>query len=199
LVDLESVQQTMWRGLFNGKYTNVLADECAARSDSAYRSLQALPKGTFLSLKSIFSKYFYDLVYSNSQFEITEAAKIWAHMHTLAKPFPDSKAFLSSVGNEYPICLATDADDDMLGANREMFAFDNIFTSEQCKSYKANGDGRFFSLIIDHYGAKSSEIMHVGDSKLEMVSAKKAGITTCWINRNGTPWLEERPDYEASP
>jgi putative hydrolase of the HAD superfamily len=86
----------------------------------------------------------------------------------------------------------------MLGALTDMHAFDRIFTSEQLGCYKAQADGRFFGAIIDHYGVRPEDIIHIGDGTLEMVGANKAGLTTCWLNRAGSTWSHNvRPDCEV--
>jgi len=133
------------------------------------------------------------------EFEPAEATKILAQQHPLSKPFTDSMIFLNSVGKEYPICLASDTDDDMLGSLRQMYEFDYIFTSERLGSYKANADGKFFSAIIHHYGVRPEEIIHIGDSGHEIIGANKAGITTCWLNRNHKIRSHDiKPDHEVS-
>ena len=197
LVDLESVERVIWHRLLKDKYTTALAEECTARAGNSL--FNYLPQGKFLSVQSIFKACFSDFLSSvDVDFDAAEAAKVWTQMHSLSAPFGDSLIFLNSVGNKYPICLASDADDDMLGVLRQMYAFDHIFTSEQLGSYKANGDGKFFSAIINYYGLKPEEIIHIGDGRLEIVGARKAGIITCWLNRNRSTWLHDtKPDYEA--
>jgi|TARA_B100002003_G_scaffold134001_1_gene124047 putative hydrolase of the HAD superfamily len=122
-----------------------------------------------------------------------------AQQHTLSQPFDDSMLFLNSVGKEYPIRLASDTDDDMLRTLKQIYAFDHIFTSERLGLYKANADGKFFSAIINHYGVRPEEIIHIGDGRLEVIGASKAGIITCWLNRDNKMWSHDvKPDYEVN-
>lgn len=198
LVDLESLERVIWRMLLKDKYTVALAKECATHAGNSL--FKYLPQNKFLPVKLIFMACFTELFSSTDiEFDPTEATKLWAQQHSLAKPFDDSTLFLNAVGKEYPICLASDTDDDMLGALKQMYAFDYIFTSEQLGSYKANADGRFFSAIIDYYGVRPEEIIHIGDGGLEIVGAGKAGITTCWLNRTGVEWSHDvKPNYEVN-
>ncbi len=105
--------------------------------------------------------------------------------------------FLNSVSKEYPICLSSDTDDYMLGDLINIFPFDQIFTSERLEAYKSNSGKKFFSAVIDHYGVKPDEILHIGDSSSDVSGANQAGIVSCWLNRNGREWSHEiKPDYE---
>jgi len=198
LVDLSSVEHGVWRMLLKDKYTVELAEECASHAGNSL--FKYLPQEKFSSLKSIFMSCFTELFSSvDIEFDPAEAAKLWAQQHSLSEPFGDSMFFLNSVGKEYPICLASDTDDDMLGTLEQMYAFDHIFTSERLGSYKANADGEFFSAIINHYGVRPEEIIHIGDGRLEIIGARKAEIITCWLNRTDMKWSHDvKPNYEVN-
>jgi len=198
LVDLSSVEHLIWRMLLKDKYTVGLAEECAAHAGNSL--FKYLPQEKFLSVKEIFMSCFTELFSSiDIEFDPVEATRIWAQQHSRCKLFGDAMTFLNSVGKDYPICLASDVDDDMLGTLKQMYPFDFIFTSEQLGVYKANADGKFFYKIINHYGVRAGEILHIGDGRLENIGARKAGITTCWLNRDGRTWSHEiGPDYEVN-
>ncbi|MFC1958344.1 HAD family hydrolase [Chloroflexota bacterium] len=198
LVDLEGRKVAEWQMLLKDKYTPELGEEYYAHLDNLW--LKYSQQDKFLSVKSMFMMCFTEL-FSKIDVELdpAEATKLWAQQHSLSEPFDDSILFLNSVGKEYPICLASDTDDDMLGTLKQMYAFNYIFTSEQLGSYKANADGKFFSAVINHYGVRPEEIIHIGDSKREIIGASKAGIITCWLNRTGSKWsYEVKPDYEVN-
>jgi len=198
LVDLESVEHVIWQMLLKDNYTVELAKECSVHAGNSWLKYSQQEK--FLSVKSMFMMCLTKLF---SKFDIelapAEATNLWAQQHSLSEPFFDSMLFLNSVGKEYPICLASDTDDDLLGKLEQMYSFDYIFTSEQLGSYKANADGKFFSAIINHYGVRPEEIIHIGDSKREIIGASKAGIITCWLNRTGAKWSHDmKPNYKVS-
>lgn len=197
LADLESRKVALWQMLLKDKNTVELAEECTAYLENSL--FGHFPQNNFLSVKSIFKTCFTELLSTvELQFDPVEATEMWAEQHSLSELFDDSMLFLNSVGKEYPICLSCDADDDMLGPLIEIYAFDYIFTSERLGSYKANADGRFFSAIINHYGVRPEEVIHIGDGRLEIVGAGKAGIVTCWLNRAGIEWSYDiEPDYEV--
>jgi putative hydrolase of the HAD superfamily len=197
LVDFKSIEHITWQILLKNKYTVALAEECGTHASNAL--YYNLPKNEFLPMKSIFRDCFTELFSDiDIDFDPINDTKLWAQQFPFSKPFSDSMPFLNSVGKEYPICLASDADEDMLGTLKEMYDFDCTFTSERLGSYKSNADGRFFSEIIKYYRVKPEEIIHIGDSKLEILGASKVGIITCWLNRTGSKWSNDtEPTYEA--
>lgn len=198
LVDLETVENEAWHAVLGGYYTQELAAECAARAGNSL--FKHMPPNKFITAKSIFESCFGDFFLNKGlDLDPAEAAKVWASRHRMSRPFSDSVPFLRSVGAKYPICLASDADDDMIGQLDNMYAFDHIFTSEQVGWYKANGDGRFFDTIVRHYGLRSNNILHIGDGRSEVLGAKKAGLATCWLNRTKSTWShEDEPDFEVA-
>ena len=186
-----------WQKLFKENYTIELAQECQTHLDNSWT--KHFPRDRFALQKQILHLCFTDLL-SRIPFEFStsEAIELTVKQHTLSKPFDDSIAFLNNIGGEYRICLASDADEDILGALRNMYAFDRVFTSEQLRTYKEWADGRFFSAIINHYGVRPEQIIHIGDDAQEIVGASKVGIITCWLNRNARVWADGvKPDYEV--
>ena len=197
LADLGNPEHSRWQKLLKDKYTVELAQECRTHLDNLW--LRYFQQDKFLSVRSILVLCFTELLSSvNVEIDPAEATELWAQQHSVTKPFADSISFLNAVGKEYPICLASDTDDDMLGALKDIYAFNHIFTSEGLRAYKAKADGKFFSAIINHYGVRPEEIIHIGDDRFEIVGASKAGIVTCWLNRTAKKWSDDvKPDYEA--
>ena len=198
LVDLGSVEENMWHMILGDRFSEALVQECADRATNSMFSY--LPKEGFISVKQMFAACFAELFKSiGIEYSPDEAADIWAKQHAFCEQYSDSVEFLSEVGKQYPICLASDADDEMLGVLGQIYAFDYIFTSEKLGVYKANADGRFFTAIISHYGIRPEQIIHIGDGRREILSAHKAGMVTCWLNRKGLEWKHDvKPDYEVT-
>ncbi|MDO8716250.1 MAG: hypothetical protein Q7J73_05525, partial [Dehalococcoidales bacterium] len=69
-------------------------------------------------------------------FDPEQAALILAHQHSFSEPFGDAAPFLDLVGKNCPICVSSDTDEDMLGRLRQLYPFDNVFTSEILGAYK---------------------------------------------------------------
>lgn len=199
LADVDDLlKRERWQVLLSENYTPDLALKCQTHLDSSWH--KRFPRDRFALQKEILCLCFEELFSKiPCKFSPSEATALTIRQHTLSKPFNDALAFLPQVGKQYPICLATDADEDLLGELRNMYAFDSIFTSEQLRTYKGYADGRFFSAVIDHYGLRAEQIIHIGDERDEIIGAHMAGITTCWLNRKDKTWSvrEVKPDYEV--
>ncbi len=198
LADVEPMLDERWRKLLKGKYTPELAQECQNRMNTSWNN--HFPTDKFVLQKQLCLLDFQDLFsIVPCEFSPAEATQLTVEQHAKSQPFDDAMLFLNQVGQHYPICLATDADEDILGTLRNMYAFDYVFTSEQLRTYKGDANGRFFSIIVDHYAAEPQQIIHIGDSTDEIISAGRIGITTCWLNRKGKIWSDSvRPDYTAN-
>ena len=203
LVDIDSIRHIVWRTFLKDGYTAELAEEYWSRvGDLLFQLIddQIIKERPYVSLKAMFeamySRFFSEI---GLDFDPKEAARVLAHQHPFSTPHDDAVPFLDSVGREYPICLASDTDEDMLGSLVELHPFDKVVTSERIGSYKASADRRFFSEIIDHYGVRPEHIIHIGDSSYDILGAGEAGITTCWLNRNNRVWSHGiEPDYEVT-
>ncbi|HEY33238.1 MAG TPA: HAD family hydrolase [Dehalococcoidia bacterium] len=203
LVDIDSIRHAVWRTFLKDRYTTELADEYWNRvGDLLFQLIDdhIIEERSYVPLKAIF-----EMMYSGFfseiglDFDPKEAAMVLVQQHAFSTPHDDAIRFLDSVGREYPICLASDTDDDMLGPLTQMYPFDRVITSEQIESYKASADKRFFSEIVDQYGVKPEHIIHIGDSSYDIIGASEVGITTCWLNRNNRTWSHgTKPDYEVN-
>ncbi|MBW2092376.1 MAG: HAD family hydrolase, partial [Deltaproteobacteria bacterium] len=129
-------------------------------------------------------------------FDPAQAAHLWVEQHQLAPPYKDTDTFLASVGVDYPLCLVSDADDDMILSHLQKYAFDAVFTSERFKSYKNSPGGELFRAVITHYSTRPEQIIHIGDGHSDIMGANQAGIAACWLNREGIKWNHDiKPDY----
>ena len=202
LVDVSSRKYVIWRAFLKDRYSDELAEQYWERAtDLVFQYYdQVIQKRQYVPPKVI-----YEICYSKLFLEIDldidpkEAARLLAHQHSFSTPYGDAMIFLDSVGKEYPICVSSDTDEDMLGPLRQLYPFDNIVTSEQLGSYKTSADKRFFSAVINHYGARPESIIHIGDSGSDVIGASEAGIVTCWLNRKHRIWSHDvEPDYEVN-
>ena len=79
---------------------------------------------------------------------------------------------------------------------KQLYSFNRIFVSEELRAYKLNP--KFFNYVIDYYKLKPENILHIGDSLSDIVTPKKLGILTCWLNRDNKKWSHEvQPDFEV--
>ncbi len=192
----DSLTRVRWQKLLKENYTPELGRECQGILDAS--AAEHFPRDMFVLQKEVLNLCLADLLSKVScEFSRSEAIRLTVDLHAFGELFGDAIPFLNAVGKKYPICLAADADEDLLGTRRDIYAFDRVFTSEQLHTYKGYADGRFFFAIIKHYGVRPEHIIHIGDDRNEIIGADKAGITTCWLNRNGRKWSDDvKPDYE---
>ena len=202
LVDVASRKYVVWQTFLKDRYSDELAEQYWERAtDLLFQYYNdAIQNRQYIPLKAI-----YEACYSNFFSEIAldfnpkEAARVLANQHSFSTPYSDAMQFLDFVGKEYPICLSSDTDEDMLGELKQIYPFNKIVTSERLEAYKPSADGRFFSEIINHYRVRPGNIIHIGDGRLEILGANKAGMGTCWLNRNYRTWSHEiEPDYQVS-
>ena len=154
----------------------------------------------YQSLHTVFQAC-YTAVFAHLQvpFDPAEAARVATHYHAQRPWFPDAVPCLEAVRCRYGLCLASDADEAMLGEHVRQYPFDMCFTSERLQVYKGDAQNRFFEAIARHYALAPGQILHVGDSPGEIVAAQRVGLQTCWVNRRGHSWpYEHPPAYEVA-
>jgi putative hydrolase of the HAD superfamily len=84
----------------------------------------------------------------------------------------------------------------MLENINDIYPFNNRFISEELQAYKPNP--RFFKNMLNHYKVKPENILHIGDSKSDIVTPKQLGVQTCWLNRRNSKWeYSVKPDFEV--
>jgi len=203
LADLTSVRENVWQEILGEGYTPVLAEEYWDRASNLlyeFFETKIRKEGQYVPPKLMFSQC-YSVLFAETGIDVDpdEAAGILAQHHSQSGLFDDATLFLNTIGREYPVCLSSDTDEDMLGSLRDIYPFDKVFTSEEIGAYKTGSEGRFFKALVDHYGIKPESIIHVGDTIADIAGASEAGITNCWLNRTGRPWpYEVKPDFEVS-
>lgn len=202
LVDVNSRRYAFWQAALNENYSDRLADEYTEIwllvFTKYFNELQNHGPG-FRRFRSIAETCF-EAVFKQigCSLDPKRAAHLWIKEHRLAPPYEDTDLFIESVGADFPLCLVSDADDDMIFPHLENYRFDAVFTSERFKSYKSNSEGKLFDAVISHYSINPGKIIHIGDSISDIAGAKRAGIATCWLNRDRLTWnYDIRPDYEA--
>ena len=154
----------------------------------------------YQSLDAVFQACFTD-VFARLRiaFDPAEAARVLARHHADSPWFPDAVPSLDDIRGRYRLCLASDADDGMLGPHVRQYPFDMCFTSERLRVYKGDAQNRFFRALVGHYAIAPQHVLHVGDSPQEIVAAQRMGLETCWVNRNGRRWPHGgAPAYEVT-
>lgn len=201
LVDLPGRRHEVWKGILGQAYSPERAEELFKAADRLIdaRFREISDGRDFRSLRSIFGECYRDLfVQHGLALDAAAVADVLIREHGLSAAYDDVGPFFEAVSLRYPVCLASDADRDMIAPLLKMFPFDAVFVSEDLQAYKCEPKGRMFSQIVQHYGVDPRQILHIGDSFTDVAGAARVGIQTCWLNRNGRPWDHPLlPDYEV--
>ena len=200
LVKVDENRGFIWRTFMGETYDNEIAQKYWDRAtEILFNNLDAaaVNLSPFKNIRDIFMES-YTLLFAeiNFQYDPRSAAEILFQGHNLNQLFDDTRPFLQAAGTRYPICLSTDCDCDMLDGIENIYGFDKMFVSEQMRTYKSHP--RFFTQVLEHYRLKPENILHIGDSKSDILTPKQLGIQTCWLNRSGEQWEHEvKPDFEV--
>ena len=118
------------------------------------------------------------------------------YQHAKAPLYDDVSECVKKLHQKYKIILSSDSSHVMVDGLIHNIDYDAAFISDDEKSYKGDKNGRFFHSVLSRLDAEPSEIIHIGDSIADIYGAQKAGITSCWINRNQRSWnCAHKPDY----
>jgi len=200
LVDVDQSLETTWKAFLGEKYSDKLAKKYWARATKLMLDKldeAAVSNEPFKNIRKIFEET-YSSVFSeiNLDYDYKAAAELSMNEHKAYNVFNDSLNFLEQAGERYPVCLSSDCDIEMITDIDKLFLFDYLFVSEILQSYKLNP--AFFDHVINHYGTEPNNIIHIGDSKQDVLVPNQLGMLTCWLNRGEQEWTHDvRPDFEA--
>ncbi len=203
LADLSGIKRAAWQSFLGEGYTDKLADTYWNRTTELlidYFEDRITNGRNYIPLRTIFTDC-YGAVFAEIglDFDPAEAAAIVARHHSASSPHDDAAPFLTAVGAHYPLCLSSDADDDMLPPLAESHPFQQTVISERIESYKSSRDRRFFAEVVRRCDVAPEDIFHVGDAGFDVIGAARAGIVTCWLNRGDRDWqYDVQPDHEVT-
>lgn len=116
--------------------------------------------------------------------------------HSMAPIYEDVLECMKRLHTKYKIILSSDSNHTMVDGLLDQFIYDDIFISDDLRSYKGSTDGGFFRQVIERTGMNPEEILHIGDSRSDVLGANRAGAVSCWLNRDHHIWQHDiRPDY----
>ncbi|MDR6993261.1 HAD-IA family hydrolase [Luteimonas sp. 3794] len=110
--------------------------------------------------------------------------------------YPDSLAALERIAAQVPVAAVTNgnADLDRVGIGH-LFAF----TLGSREHGVAKPDASIFHAACDRLSCAHGDVLHVGDHiEMDVAGAARAGLRTCWINREDRRWEHPTlaPDLE---
>ena len=202
LVDLSTERHALWQTFLGETSTPARVEQAwALTTQVLFTALaQINATSTYQSLHAVLQAC-YTEVFAHLQvpFDPEEAARMAARYHAQRPWFPEAVPWLEGMRRRYCLCIASDADEAMVGEHVRQYPFDMCFTSERLQVYKGDAQNRFFGAIVRHYALAPRQMLHVGDSPVEIIAAQRVGLQTCWVNRSGRSWPHARPPtYEVA-
>src|SRR6266702_3339368 len=197
LVDVSTGRHALWQTFLGETSTPTRVEQAWALTNQVlFTALDQLnTTATYQSLHAVLQACYAE-VFARLQvpFDPEEAARVAARYHAQRPWFPEAVPWLEGMRRRYRLCVASDADEAMVGEHVRQYPFDRCFTSERLRVYKGDAQNRFFGAIVRHYALAPGQMLHVGDTPAEIVAAQRVGLQTCWVNRQGRTW-----PYERSP
>ncbi|MDX1403944.1 MAG: HAD family hydrolase [Woeseiaceae bacterium] len=109
--------------------------------------------------------------------------------------FPDVQPGLDQLAAKFKLVALTNGN-----ANLEVIGIRHLFEDVVAAAEVgfAKPSREIFAEAVLRCGCSSEEILHVGDHpETDVNGARKAGLSTAWINRNAEPWPDELPEPDA--
>ncbi len=105
--------------------------------------------------------------------------------------YPDSIDALARIAAHLPIAALTNGNADL-----ELIGLSGHFRFQlgAREHGAAKPQASIFHAACERLGIAPSEVLHVGDDiEMDVVGAARAGLRTCWINRDGRSWPHDDP------
>ena len=112
--------------------------------------------------------------------------------------YPDALDALARLAARVPVAALSNGNADLQRIGL-MHHFEFQLGSRESGAGKP--DAGFFHAACERLGVARAEVLHVGDHvDMDVIGAARAGLRSCWINREGMSWErdEPRPDLEFS-
>lgn len=198
LVNVDSRKEQIWKRILQESFTSEMASEYGRSLLNHYYSVstEARRLGQFVLTRDIYRSSFeriFEQYYIS--YDCFDAVEILFHEHRMSEFYEETEDVLKRLIKEFRVCIVSDTDIMMLPEFYKNYQIP-LFASEQYLSYKNDHDNRMFQEVIQHYGIEPSKVIHIGDTASDVLGAKRAGMSACWINRDKQQWNQDiQPDY----
>lgn len=199
LVDVGSRTCETWRPILGEQFTEAAAHACAGELlEHFFRNWDLYKNGPSFSLmRLVYKTSFRDHSrLANMEYDCDAAVARLFEQHKNAEQYEETAEFLERITGSYRVCIVSDADDDMVPDFHRSYPF-TLFTSERSRSYKNDSRNAMFGELLHAFGVPPDKVIHVGDSVSDVLGARRAGIASCWLNRDAREWELPgmKPDY----
>ncbi|PIL24634.1 hypothetical protein GSI_12518 [Ganoderma sinense ZZ0214-1] len=129
-----------------------------------------------------------------TQEEGTNEAEAFAASVEWWPPFPDTIGALTALSKRFKLVILSNIDRATIAKTRKLmegpggFEFDGVYTAEEVGAYKPAPEmlGYALARLKERFGIEQGEVLMTAQSVFhDIVPAKRKGIATSWINREG--------------
>lgn len=126
---------------------------------------------------------------------VEEGVENWFGRVKDAEPYPEVREAVERLAARFKLAVVSDADDEILAPcfKRAGLPVEHVFTSEAVRAYKIEPGGTIFRRVFSVLGCASEEVVHIGDSKADVLGAHRAGSKAVWLSRDGRSWRDDGP------
>lgn len=189
LVDVNQRIPEIWKGILEGQYDEELAYRGAREILSIFPSVYEEACTSFQTMEQVYiecsKRAFTKLGLSISP---SKACHELMLQHGYAPFYEETLDVLHKLSNTYRIIISSDASHLMIDRIIEQLPYEACFISDDLGCYKANREGSFFQKVSDNLQMAQERILHIGDSRADVIGAKTAGMKSCFLYRDNKPW-----------
>lgn len=199
LVDVNQRIPEIWRGILKENYTESKAAQGAQAILGALPAVyeSAVQSEQFKTMEEVYidcaGKAVNNLNFKASPEEVAYNLML---QHSKAPFYHEALNCIRKIRHTYPIILSSDSNHLMVDGLIDKIEYDQAFISDDLKCYKGDKNGKFFRVVLNRLHLSPREILHIGDSSADVLGAHRAGIASCWLNRNNRKWNHAvQPDF----
>lgn len=199
LADVNERIPDIWQGILKEEYTKDKAVKGAKAILKSYPDVyeKAVIGDKFLTMEEIYfecAARAMDMVDFDASSQ--DVAYNLMYQHSKAPFYAEVLECIKKLHQQYQIILSSDSSHLMVDELICNVDYDTAFISDDIRSYKGDKKGGFFNFVLSHLDVEPKQILHIGDSVADILGANKAGIDTCWINRDDRKWINDIvPNY----
>lgn len=123
-------------------------------------------------------------------YDCGKATEIMLREHAFCEMYEDTLPFLERIQGRCKVWIVSDADNVMIPEFHKQYGF-TLMTSESFRSYKNDANNAMFHELLAQSDVRPEQILHIGDSAADVLGAKRAGLSACWMNRLNEPWTRD--------
>jgi HAD superfamily hydrolase (TIGR01509 family) len=199
LVDVDKRIPDIWRGILKDEYTDEKAELGAKAVLSFLPGVyeDAVKSDPFRTMEEVYlqcaAKAMEKINFKVSPYDVAYHLMV---QHSKAPFYHEVLDCIAKLRKKHQIILSSDSNHLMVDDLICQVEVDRTFISDDLQSYKGDKNGKFFRSVLNSIDAAPNEIIHIGDSSADVLGANRAGITSCWINRNDRKWNNTiQPDF----